>query len=309
MKKLYLIIAICATFTHKNYSSQIKSSERTQEITINIDPRLDAKLFKAIEDNDVKRVQNLLSPKKPWYLGSGFKSIPDVNARNQWGITPLIFAIAPTWYFIPSLRHSPYKKKDIEIVKLLLQAQADPDIQRNGDGSTALLYATYVDDIETIKLLLEAHANPDIPNASGDTSLIIASMKGKPDIVKLLLEVHANPNLVDYMGNTALNAAAEEIDIKIIKMLLHAGAKPTENFWRAAEAVPAVMNTVKEYNTAIEQEKQAITTGATEAIFTESFVEPGITKIIREYVTTNVPAQREIESKEEKEKKSNAAVK
>ena len=73
------------------------------------------------------------------------------------------------------------------LVKLLLEKGADPNIQNN-DGNTALIKACNEGHTEIVQLLLkDGRTDPNIQNNNGNTPLIFACYKGHTTIVELLL--------------------------------------------------------------------------------------------------------------------------
>jgi ankyrin repeat protein len=73
---------------------------------------------------------------------------------------------------------------------------------------------------EIVKLLLEKRANPNIQNDFGKTALMEAlEWMGNTDIVNLLLENGADPNIRDRHGETAYDLAIKDGNIEIIKLL------------------------------------------------------------------------------------------
>jgi len=119
-----------------------------------------------------------------------------------------------------------------EIVELLLNAKADPDIQ-DLRGNTALILAAEHCKAEIVELLLNNGANPNIKTFAKDmvtfrsqndwTALMNAARKGHKEIVRLLLDAKADPNIQSKSGNTALILAT---DLDIIRLLLKAGVNP-----------------------------------------------------------------------------------
>ena len=115
-----------------------------------------------------------------------------------------------------------------EIVALLLDHGAAPDIQDEWKN-TALIIASWFGHVDIVRLLLDHNADPNSPNKRRDTALIMASEEGHPDIVRLLLERGATSNLQDVYGNTALMRASEEgytEHTDIVQLLLEHGADP-----------------------------------------------------------------------------------
>src|SRR5208282_4859024 len=123
-----------------------------------------------------------------------------------------------------------------EVVKLLLEAKADPN---GGKRDAPLLCAIFNGSIESAELLLAAGAKP---NAVGDldlspsrttadflnhqrhlTPLWLAVYLNQPDMVQLLLKFKADPNDSQTDGQPLLFRALS--DTNILEALLDAGAK------------------------------------------------------------------------------------
>jgi ankyrin repeat protein len=95
---------------------------------------------------------------------------------------------------------------------------------RGGDewGNTALAKATLSGHVEVVRLLLQAGADPDGELDAECTPLMVAS---KAAIAELLIGAGADPNrLID--GSTPLSAAAHRNSLEVAAVLLAAGAKP-----------------------------------------------------------------------------------
>jgi uncharacterized protein len=104
---------------------------------------------------------------------------------------------------------------------LIALIRAGYDInQPNGLGITPLIEATNLKNIEIIKILLYADADPNITDRSNTTALHIASRKNYLDIAKLLLDNKANPNLQDFNNTTPLMRAVELNHIEMVRLLL-----------------------------------------------------------------------------------------
>ena len=87
---------------------------------------------------------------------------------------------------------------------------------------TALLFAIQNNQIDIVKLLLEGNANPNfIHEESGMTALLFAIQDNQIDIVKLLLEGNANPNFIhEESGMTAKEIAQQVMTDEIYAKLL-----------------------------------------------------------------------------------------
>lgn len=143
-------------------------------------------------------------------------------------------------------------KGHIDIVKLLLYKNADPEIQYL--DRTPLFLAVEKGHIDIIRLLLHHKADPNIANLEG-TPLYRAVEHGYADLVELLLDNKANPNIKhtngipDYVVSqdgrytkvskindengefiiscgTSLHKAVEKDNLALVKLLLDHNADP-----------------------------------------------------------------------------------
>lgn len=107
-----------------------------------------------------------------------------------------------------------------EIVRLLLEAGADPTLLPEGASDTPLLHAITKNDIEC---LLRDHRIGSIINfadrLNGRTVLMRACNRGWHDTVKQLLRMGADPAFTDYNGRSAmsLTPASHEACITLLK--------------------------------------------------------------------------------------------
>ncbi len=114
---------------------------------------------------------------------------------------------------------------DIEMVKLLLQAGANPKLA-NRYGVTPLSEAANLGNAAMIDTLLRAGADLETPvTPDGETVLMSAARSGSADAVKLLIDHGADVNAKEnYRGQTALMWAAIEHHPAVVKLLLERGA-------------------------------------------------------------------------------------
>ncbi len=132
----------------------------------------------------------------------------DVNVKNNYGNTPLIWAS---------------DTRQTEIVKLLLEYGADANA-KNNNGNTPLHCASIYGYTEIVKLLLEYGADANAKDNDVWTPLFCASGEGHTEIVKLLLEHGAGVNVKDKYGWTALYCASRKGHTEIVKLLKQHGA-------------------------------------------------------------------------------------
>jgi ankyrin repeat protein len=110
-----------------------------------------------------------------------------------------------------------------DIVRMLLHAQADPNI---GDrlGRRPLQLAAASNSMPLVKLLLSAKAETKLADFEGCTPLYTAASQGFLLVVLELLKSGASPNCVSR-EKTALYVAAAANFPKIVRALLSAGAR------------------------------------------------------------------------------------
>ena len=91
-----------------------------------------------------------------------------------------------------------------EINRVMDMIEQGIDVNYQDDtNETALYVASENGQIDIVKILLENGANPNLQeNVHGETPLMVATKIGRIDIMKILLENGANPLIKDYEGNT-----------------------------------------------------------------------------------------------------------
>jgi ankyrin repeat protein len=142
-----------------------------------------------------------------------------INALDYAGKTPLHYATC-----------NRYSSDRLEIVRVLLAAHANIEIQ-DSEGYTPLLLAVNYDDLDVVSVLLSTHANINTQNFLGETPLLLAAQYNCLDIVKVLLAAHANIEAQGHSGATPLHLAAEYGNLDIVKVLLaaHANIEAQDN--------------------------------------------------------------------------------
>lgn len=112
----------------------------------------------------------------------------------------------------------------LPIVKLLIEAGADVNIQGPERRCTALFPAMLRPDTRIARLLLESGADPNIQIYDRTTALHHAARHGDSVMIELMMEWGANPNLRDDQGDTPLHLVMRRRMKKAIKPLLMGGA-------------------------------------------------------------------------------------
>jgi uncharacterized protein len=118
----------------------------------------------------------------------------DVNARNDYGATPLSQAAVVG---------------NVRVIRRLISARADVEAA-NADGQTALMVLARSSNVEAAKLLLKRGAKVDTREAWREqTALMWAAAEGQPDMVKLLIDQGADVNARSKVHNWERQVTAE----------------------------------------------------------------------------------------------------
>ena len=114
--------------------------------------------------------------------------------------------------------------EDLEMVKLLLDAGANPDIA-NEEGTTALFVAAYIDTevgTKIVKLLLNSGAHANTTTVEGETPLLQAIMRNQ-ESATLILQAGANPNAINKYNLSVLHLAAQNGHLEIVERIIAEG--------------------------------------------------------------------------------------
>ena len=132
----------------------------------------------------------------------------DVNARNEYGQTPL---------------HRAASNKNPAVAALLIDRGADINA-RDKEGETALHRAASNKNPAVAALLIDRGANIEAQD-SDITPLHMAAFSENPDVVALLIDRGADINARDKRGNTPLHLAASNYkNLAVVALLIERGA-------------------------------------------------------------------------------------
>ncbi len=115
-----------------------------------------------------------------------------------------------------------------EVVQILLEHRADPDVGRRQNGITPLMYAAENGHVDIAVLLIEYRA--DIHKRQGKytggyNALMYASKNGHTGVIDLLLDKGADINQkAKNTRTTALHLAAESRKVETVRYLIEKGA-------------------------------------------------------------------------------------
>lgn len=119
--------------------------------------------------------------------------------------------------------HFAADKGDVDMVKILLAAKANPNAP-DRTGRSPLTIAANNKHAEVLKLLIGAGGNIELRDQMGGTPVLWAAGLGSPDTVKILVDAGANPNVVDRQGMTPLIWAASVGKPDVVEYLIAKGA-------------------------------------------------------------------------------------
>lgn len=157
----------------------------------------DRELLAAAARNDFAAVEKLL------------KEGANANAKDEGNMQPLVFAV---------------NFGSIEIVRLLLESGADPDIKI--EGATVLATAAMNGYARIAALLLEAGARVDERYGNESTPLMNAVFMNHASTVETILKHDPNLSLENSDGMTALSIAQAQGYTQLVELLLKYGVNP-----------------------------------------------------------------------------------
>ncbi|XP_062999395.1 caskin-1 [Elgaria multicarinata webbii] len=166
----------------------------------------DQELMQAVKAEDIGAVQKLLQRPKPGkakLLGSAKRV--NVNFQDTDGFSAL---------------HHAALNGNIELISLLLEAQAAVDIKDN-KGMRPLHYAAWQGKKEPMKLVLKGGSSVNIPSDEGQIPLHLAAQHGHYDVSEMLLQHQSNPCILDNSGKTPLDLACEFGRVGVVQLLLN----------------------------------------------------------------------------------------
>jgi hypothetical protein len=112
---------------------------------------------------------------------------------------------------------------DLEAARKAIADGADVNcVDPNDRVATPIVHAACEGHWEIVKLLLEKNADPNARNMGSNTALMLAARRGHIEVVKALIAAGVEVNAKDHSGGTALDNAKEHPEI--MRILRQAGA-------------------------------------------------------------------------------------
>lgn len=148
---------------------------------------------------------------------------PDLNRRDESGITPLTLAV---------------RAGQMELVREMLRQGANPD-QAGAAGMTPLGAAAYMGHDVMLRDLLRAGADVERKSLTGQTPLHLACAAGRVSTVQMLLTNKADAQQPNKAGRYALEEAAYFGRVDVMKVLMASGVPLNETDVHGLNAVHA----------------------------------------------------------------------
>ncbi|XP_021099302.1 E3 ubiquitin-protein ligase MIB2 isoform X3 [Heterocephalus glaber] len=104
----------------------------------------------------------------------------------------------------------------------LLQRHREQVDTRN-QGRTALQVATYLGQLELVHLLLQAQADVDLLDEEGNTALHYAALGNQPEAARVLLSAGCGANALNGTRSTALHVAVQRGFLEVVRVLCERG--------------------------------------------------------------------------------------
>lgn len=124
-----------------------------------------------------------------------------------------------------NMLHAACEKGRLDLVKLLVLKYRAPVDTKDGNGWSAIHYASRQDPVDVLRFILDQKGNVNDTTTPGATPMIMAVAMKKQPQVQLLLERKADVNKADNGKRTPLHVAAKNKDKAMVELLLKAGAR------------------------------------------------------------------------------------
>jgi hypothetical protein len=151
----------------------------------------------------------------------------DRAITKAWAVTLLFVVVLSSCYAENNEAAFGYiEKGDVEGMTKAIKLGLSPNTFHSRNGKTLLFYAVEKNSLEIVKVLLNAKADPNLLTRDGKSCIFAAYAHDEPDsmvLLSLLLDSGANANQAEH-GATLLFTATATCDYKLAKLLLEHGA-------------------------------------------------------------------------------------
>ncbi|EHB00400.1 E3 ubiquitin-protein ligase MIB2 [Heterocephalus glaber] len=96
-------------------------------------------------------------------------------------------------------------------------------VDTRNQGRTALQVATYLGQLELVHLLLQAQADVDLLDEEGNTALHYAALGNQPEAARVLLSAGCGANALNGTRSTALHVAVQRGFLEVVRVLCERG--------------------------------------------------------------------------------------
>ena len=183
----------------EEYKKEMASEAPESKKVGSVNESYNLKMIECVKKRNITEVQRMLFN----------NASPNARQRGESHLTVLMIACV---------------NQDLEMVKLLLDAGANPDIA-NEEGTTALFAAAYIDTelgTKIVKLLLNSGAHANTARIEGETPLLQAIIRNQESAI-LILQAGANPNAINKDNLSVLHLAAQNGHLEIVERIIAEG--------------------------------------------------------------------------------------
>ncbi len=226
----------------------------TDQLTLQDQEILDNKLIKAIKENNLALVKQLLDEGASLSTPFDKQKATALHVAAKAGHTEIAQLLIEKGANIEATTlkkmtplHYAVGNKNYEVAQLFIKHKANINA-KSSEGGCPLHLATNLGLLKVVQLLITNNAIIDAVNYDGATPLHFAAHQEHFEVAQLLITNKANVNARDKAGYTALCNATQIGHVEIVQLLITNGAEVdvrdnefnTPLFWAARQGNPVV---------------------------------------------------------------------